>query len=104
MDFNLNELKKEAEVGNRYEKRLSQLVAEGQAIDRIKAVVDTAIENIKAGQQSFVSYGEKTWSAFSARACRHHRKSSASYCHRKWLSAIASGSSSAKRTRRTCKS
>ncbi len=58
MDFNLNELKKEAEVGNRYEKRLSQLVAEGQAIDRIKAVVDTAIENIKAGQQSFVIYGE----------------------------------------------
>src|SRR5882762_5744207 len=58
MDFNLNDLKKEAEVGNRYEKRLSQLVAEGQAVDRIKAVVETAIENIKAGQQSFVIYGE----------------------------------------------
>src|ERR1700693_4681466 len=58
MDFNLNSLKKEAVVGNRYEKRLSQLVAERQAVDRIKAVVETAIENIKAGQKSFVIYGE----------------------------------------------
>jgi hypothetical protein len=58
MDFNLNNLKKEAEVGNRYEKRLSQLVADGQVVDRIKAVVETAIENIKAGQKSFVIYGE----------------------------------------------
>src|ERR1035441_3459405 len=58
MDFNLNNLKKEAVVGNRYEKRLSQLVADGQAVDRIQAVVETAIENIKAGQKSFVIYGE----------------------------------------------
>jgi hypothetical protein len=58
MDFNLNNLKKEAVVGNRYEKRLSQLVAEGQAVDRIEAVVKTAIENIRAGQRSFVIYGE----------------------------------------------
>ena len=58
MDFNLNNLKKEAVVGNRYEKRLSQLVAAGQAVDRIHAVVETAIENIKAGQKSFVIYGE----------------------------------------------
>jgi Z1 domain-containing protein/type III restriction/modification enzyme restriction subunit len=58
MDFNLNNLKKEAVVGNRYEKRLSQLVADGQAVDRIQGVVETAIENIKAGQKSFVIYGE----------------------------------------------
>src|ERR1019366_5363466 len=58
MDFNLNNLKKEAVVGNRYEKRLSQLVADGQAVDRIQAVVETAIENLKAGQKSFVIYGE----------------------------------------------
>src|ERR1700676_1711145 len=58
MDFNLNNLKKEAVVGNRYEKRLSQLVANGQEVDRIKLVVEAAIENIKSGQKSFVIYGE----------------------------------------------
>ena len=58
MDFNLESLKKEAVVGNRYEKRLTHLVAGGQEIDRIKVVVETAIENIKTGQQSFVIYGE----------------------------------------------
>jgi hypothetical protein len=58
MSFDLKNLKKEAEVGNRYEKRLSQLVASGQAVDRIKTVVDTAIENIKVGQKSFVIFGE----------------------------------------------
>ena len=52
------ESKKEAEVGNRYEKRLSELIATGQAVDRIKIVVETAIENIKAGQKSFVIFGE----------------------------------------------
>jgi hypothetical protein len=58
MDFNLKNLKKEAEIGNRYEKRLSQLVTEGQAVDRIKGVVEAAIENLKGGQRSFVIYGE----------------------------------------------
>jgi hypothetical protein len=58
MDFDLKNLKKEAEVGNRYEKRLSQLVAGGQAIDRIKTAIETGVENIKAGQKSFVIFGE----------------------------------------------
>jgi hypothetical protein len=58
MDFNLKNLKQEAEVGNRYEKRLSLLVAAGQAVDRIKGVVEAAVENIKAGRKSFVIYGE----------------------------------------------
>jgi hypothetical protein len=58
MDFNLENLKKEAVVGNRYEKRLAHLVTEGQDVDRIKAVVEAAIVNIKNGQQSFVIYGE----------------------------------------------
>jgi hypothetical protein len=58
MEFNLNNLEKEAVVGNRYEKRLSQLVAEGQSVDRIESVVEAAIENIKSGQRSFVVYGE----------------------------------------------
>ena len=58
MEFDLNSLEKEAVVGNRYEKRLSQLVAKGQAIDRIKGVVEAAIENIESGQRSFVVYGE----------------------------------------------
>ncbi len=58
MDFNLKTLKEETIVGNRYEKRLSHLVTAGQEIDRIKTVVETAIENIKKGQKSFVIYGE----------------------------------------------
>lgn len=58
MEFDLNSLKREAEVGNRCEKRLSHLLTEGQEVDRIKGVVSTAIENIHAGQKSFVIYGE----------------------------------------------
>jgi hypothetical protein len=58
MDFDLKNLKKEAEVGNRYERRLSELIANNQAVDRIKGVVETAVQNIKAGQRSFVIFGE----------------------------------------------
>jgi hypothetical protein len=58
MHFDLASLKKEAEVGNRYEKRLSHLVTTGQEVDRIKGVVASAVENIKAGQESYVIYGE----------------------------------------------
>lgn len=58
MEFNLDSLKRQAEVGNRYEKRLAHLVATGQEVDRIEAVVSSAIENIHAGQKSFVIYGE----------------------------------------------
>jgi hypothetical protein len=56
--FNLNELKKETAVNNRYEKRLAKLVSEGLQVDRIKAVVEHAVANISNGQQSFVIYGE----------------------------------------------
>ena len=58
MEFNLESLRRQAEVGNRYEKRLAHLVAAGQEVDRIKAVVSSAIENIHKGQKSFVIYGE----------------------------------------------
>lgn len=58
MAFNLKTLKEETTVGNRYEKRLSYLVTKRQEIDRIKAVVETAVENIGKGQKSFVIYGE----------------------------------------------
>lgn len=58
MHFDLDNLKREAEVGNRYEKRLAHLVSEGQEVERIKSVVVTAIDNIKHGQKSFVIYGE----------------------------------------------
>lgn len=58
MEFDLNSLKREAEVGNRYEKRLSHLLTEGQEVDRIKSVVSTATDNIRVGQKSFVIYGE----------------------------------------------
>src|SRR6266498_2619122 len=56
--FDLKSLKKEAVNDNRYERRLSKLVTDGKEIDRIKAVVETAITNITAGQKSFVIYGE----------------------------------------------
>jgi hypothetical protein len=58
MEFDLDSLKREAVVGNRYEKRLAHLVANGQEVDRIKGVVKTAVENIQTGQKSFVIYGE----------------------------------------------
>ena len=56
--FNLNELKKEATVNNRYERRLAKLVSEGLQVDRIKTVVEHAVTNISNNQQSFVIYGE----------------------------------------------
>lgn len=58
MNFDLDSLKRQAEVGNRYEKRLAHLVTAGQEVDRIKVVVSAAIENIHGGQRSFVVYGE----------------------------------------------
>lgn len=58
MTFDLDALKRETDVGNRYEKRLSHLAANGQEVGLIKAVVATAVENIHAGQRSFVVYGE----------------------------------------------
>jgi hypothetical protein len=57
-EFDLESLKRQAEVGNRYEKRLSHLVTAGQEVERIKGVAGTAIDNIHAGQKSFVIYGE----------------------------------------------
>jgi Z1 domain/Type III restriction enzyme, res subunit len=56
--FNLSELKKEAIYDNRYERRLSKLVSLNQEVERIKAVVEKAVENLNNGQKSFVIYGE----------------------------------------------
>lgn len=58
MSFNLSALKRETKVGNRYERRLSQLVAKGQEVDRIKSVIDGAVFNINNQHNSFVVYGE----------------------------------------------
>jgi len=57
-NFNLDNLKKETVSNNRYEKRLSKLVSNGQEVERIKDVIQTAVENTKKGQKSFVIYGE----------------------------------------------
>lgn len=57
-DFNLDELKREAVNSNRYERRLAKLVSMGQEVDRIKAVIENAVDNTKKGQRSFVIYGE----------------------------------------------
>jgi len=56
--FNLHDLKKEITSNNRYERRLSKLVAQNQEVERIKVVVSDAIANIKAKHRSFVIYGE----------------------------------------------
>jgi len=56
--FNLNELKKEATNDNRYERRLQDLISNGQEVDRIESVINNAILNINNGQRSFVIYGE----------------------------------------------
>ncbi len=58
MNFNLNDLKKETVNNNRYERRLAKLVSANQEVDRIKSVVENAVQNIEAGQRSFVIYGE----------------------------------------------
>lgn len=56
--FNLNELKKETQSTNRYERRLAKLASNNQEIERIKSVVENAIQNIHNNQKSFVIYGE----------------------------------------------
>jgi hypothetical protein len=56
--FDLNSLKKETATENRYERRLARLVADGQQVDRIKAVVEHAVANIRHDSRSFVIYGE----------------------------------------------
>lgn len=56
--FNLSDFKNEASHNNRYEKRLAKLVQAGQEVDRIKAVVNNAVANLKSDQRSFVIYGE----------------------------------------------
>lgn len=56
--FNLEELKKEAINNNRFERRLALLVDAGQEVDRIKSVVEEAIENARKKRRSFVIYGE----------------------------------------------
>src|SRR5579863_2252603 len=56
--FDLNELKKETTTNNRYERRLEKVVADGRQVDRIKVVVEKAVENTGSNQNSFVIYGE----------------------------------------------
>jgi len=56
--FDLNNLKSETTHNNRYERRLAKLAGNGQETDRIKAVVENAVANLRTGQRSFVIYGE----------------------------------------------
>jgi Z1 domain/Type III restriction enzyme, res subunit len=56
--FDLNELKRETNDNTRYERRMAMLVLEGKEVDRIKAVVESAVANLAGGQKSFVIYGE----------------------------------------------
>lgn len=56
--FNLDALKKDTSVHNRYEKRIAKLASDGQQVDRITSVVESAINNIRNKQKSFVIYGE----------------------------------------------
>lgn len=56
--FNLKNLKEETVNDNRYKRRLAKLIADGKEVDRIKRVVETAVENITKRQNSFVIYGE----------------------------------------------
>src|SRR2546423_11283124 len=56
--FNLTKLKKDTVNTNRYERRLAKLVSENLQVDRIKAVVESAVANVEAGERSFVIYGE----------------------------------------------
>ncbi len=56
--FNLKSLRDSTVADNRYERRLALLAGEGKDIERIRQVVDSAIENITSGHRSFVIYGE----------------------------------------------
>jgi DNA replication protein DnaC len=56
--FNLDELKKHTENNNRYERRLAKLVSDNKEVDRIKAVVESAVGNVDNTRRSFVIYGE----------------------------------------------
>ena len=56
--FNLKNLKKEIPDANRYKQRLAKLAEDDKETDHIKRVVETSIENINSGQNSFVIYGE----------------------------------------------
>ncbi len=56
--FNLDELKKKTTNNDRYERRLEKLVSDSKEVDRIKAVVESAVANLNTGQKSFVIYGE----------------------------------------------
>lgn len=56
--FNLKNLKEETINDNRYKRRLAQLTTDNKEVDRIKKVVDSSIDNITNGRNSFVIYGE----------------------------------------------
>lgn len=57
-EFNLDELREDTAADNRYERRLAILTKKGQETQRIRQVVEAAIDNINAQQNSFVIYGE----------------------------------------------
>ena len=58
MMFDLNALKSASSISNRFERRLKILENKNQDTDRIRSVVNGAIDNIKNDRKSFVIYGE----------------------------------------------
>ena len=56
--INLDNLKKETDSKNRYERQLARIVQQEKEIERIKIVVENAAANFGKGQRSFVIYGE----------------------------------------------
>ena len=56
--FDLNELKKGTTTNDRYQKRLEKMTTNSREVERVKSVVEKAIENLSGGQTSFVIYGE----------------------------------------------
>ncbi len=56
--FDLTGLENETVHNNRFERRIAKLVTQGQEVERIKKVVESAVLNIEGGERSFVIYGE----------------------------------------------
>jgi len=59
MGFDINQFKNKTHLGNRYEKRIQAIKADGQETTCIEKAVEEALENInKSNIRSFVVYGE----------------------------------------------
>ena len=56
--FNIRELEEGVVGNNRYQRRLSELVAAGKETSHIEHVVNESTKNIQKGEKSFVIYGE----------------------------------------------